>query len=217
MARYLLFAHYASGMLVLSTSVFWHEFLSQVPIYGVCAQKLACLPSEHGERLWQRETSWMQWTRSSRDTRSSVQHPSTWSTTKSAVLLHSASLPKKNLESSYRPFELGMIWAISMFFFHLNSDLPLLGLWHLLLFGCIAYRIILFLWVSPYKLVKVYQTMLCYNIIQWLFLCCHCNLPGIWKLVVSFCFPVCLFIMLNLEYDFFNLSLSGDYPFHVQN
>ena len=111
----------------------------------MCVQKLACLPSEHGGRLWQRKTSLMQWTRSSRDTRSSVRHPSTWCTIESTVLLHSL---RKTL-SAVLGCRIGdcivnfisVIWAWTC----IHSDYIA---YHLL-------RTIVFLWVKLWKCIKL--------------------------------------------------------------
>ena len=121
-----------------------------------------------------------------------------------------ASFLKKNLECSYGLsnwawYELYGSFGDSVVNFISVFELELASTRIISLIIC--YRTIVFLWVSPCKIVKVYQTLFCYNIIPWLFRLFwnRCNLLGIWKPLFLTpphpppSFFVCLFITLHLD------------------
>lgn len=91
----------------------WHEFDVQVRTSGVCVQRQVCMRLEHGERLWPRKTSLMQWTRWSRDTRSSVLLQNTWFTTE--------SLRSWSSKFVWNYFNLCLIWKNVMFYLYCTN------------------------------------------------------------------------------------------------
>ena len=166
----------------------------------------------------------MQWTRSSRDTRSSVQHPSTWSTTESTVLLHSLRKTLSAVMGCRIGHDMSYMVRLETLLLtsYLSFELELASTRIISLIIC--YRTIVFLWVSPCKIVKVYQTLFCYNIIPWLFhlFWNRCNLLGIWKPLFLTPPPPPTFLCMLVYYASSRLEISliflkgGMDPFHVQ-
>lgn len=114
------------------------------------------MPSEHEGRLWRRKTSLMQWTKWSRDTRSSVQRPSTWSTTERGLF----SSPSKIL-AFWGGDELNRIVLLGAVDFNVYQ-LNLLGSCNLSL-ACLTCRPHILAWVSPCH--REIVSSLCFTII----------------------------------------------------